>query len=209
MDNSILIEEHVDRVILTLNRSDKANALTAAMLHDLAITVQSYYHVPVLILTGAGRVFSAGADLDDVENGTLATDPIWEVLSNAISDFPGLTIAALNGTVAGGAMGMVLACDVRISVPAAKFFYPVIAKGVDPQPNDTSRLTRLIGPARATQVMILGQKIDANTAHHWGLLTAVADAADMSAMLDQIVAPVAAAKPGALGRIKAQIYNAG
>ena len=77
----------------------------------------------VLILTGTGRVFSAGADLDAARAG-LATSPLWERLSGAVANYAGLTIAAINGTVAGGAMGMVLACDLRISVAGAKLFYP-------------------------------------------------------------------------------------
>jgi enoyl-CoA hydratase len=69
-----------------------------------------------LILTGAGRVFSAGADLDAARAG-LATSPVWEEVSAPSPPCPGLSIAALNGTLAGGAMGMALACDLRIAVP--------------------------------------------------------------------------------------------
>ena len=74
---------------------------------------------------------------------------MWERLSGAIAAFPGLTIAALNGTLAGGATGMALACDLRLAVPGARFFYPVMRLGFLPQPSDPARLAALVGPARA------------------------------------------------------------
>jgi enoyl-CoA hydratase/carnithine racemase len=114
---------------LRLNRPEKANSLTRDMLSDLASAARAAKdEARAVILTGTGKVFSAGADLDAARAG-LATDPVWEDLSGAIADLPCLTIAALNGTVAGGAFGMVLACDLRIAVPGAKFFYPVMKLG--------------------------------------------------------------------------------
>ena len=113
---------------ITLARPEKANALTRAMLRDLLAALEAMAADPGLrglILTGAGSVFSAGADLDEVRAG-LATAPEWERLSARLAAMPCLTVAALNGTVAGGAMGMVLACDIRLAVPDARFFYPVM-----------------------------------------------------------------------------------
>lgn len=155
---------------LTLNRPDKANSLTEAMLIDLSDAVgEARGQAKALIVTGTGRVFSAGADLEAAKSG-LATSPAWEALSSAIAGFPGLTIAALNGTVAGGAMGMVLASDIRIAVPGAKFFYPVMKLGFLPQPSDPVRLTRLVGPARAKLILMAGQKIDSDDALTFGLV---------------------------------------
>lgn len=90
---------------VTLNRPDKANALTAAMLEQLCDIAERAQEARGLIITGVGRVFSAGADLDAARAG-LATSPLWEHLSGAIADLPCLTVAALNGTLAGGANGM-------------------------------------------------------------------------------------------------------
>ena len=106
---------------LTLRRPEKANSLTGSMLETLARSVERASHegARALILTGEGRVFSAGADLDEARAG-LATSPLWERLSGAIAGFPGLTIAALNGTLAGGAMGMALACDLRLAVAGTR-----------------------------------------------------------------------------------------
>jgi enoyl-CoA hydratase len=162
--------------VLRIDRPDKANALTAAMLDDLSRAVLQS-RTNVLILTGAGRVFSAGADLDEMKAG-LGTKSEWEVLSSAIAAYPGLTIAALNGTLAGGAMGMALACDLRIAVPSAQFFYPVMRLGYRPQPSDPARLAALIGPARARMILLAGQRLGADEALAWGLI-------------DRIVAPEA------------------
>ena len=105
---------------VTLNRPEKANALTAAMLHELVEIAEGAQAARAVIFTANGSVFSAGADLDEMHAG-LATSPLWERLSRAIAALPGLSIAALNGTLAGGAMGMVLACDIRLAVPATLF----------------------------------------------------------------------------------------
>ncbi len=164
----IEIRQDGECTILTLNRPDKANALTEQMLSDLADAVLAAQASKVLILTGAGRVFSAGADLDAAKAG-LAVSPQWERLSGAIAAFGGLTIAALNGTVAGGAMGMVLACDLRVAVPTAKVFYPVMKLGFLPQPSDPKRLAALVGPSRAKMILMAGQKIEAAEALSWGL----------------------------------------
>ena len=163
--------------IVTLDRPDKANALTAAMLEGLIAAVEGAAGARALILTGTGRVFSAGADLDAARAG-LATSPLWEALSARLAALPALTIAALNGTVAGGAMGMALACDIRLAVPMAQAFYPVMRLGFLPQPSDPARLAALIGPARAKLILMAGARVAADEALSWGLF-------------DRIVAPEA------------------
>ncbi|HEY9039460.1 MAG TPA: enoyl-CoA hydratase/isomerase family protein [Roseovarius sp.] len=162
---------------VTLNRPDKANALTEDMLAQVANIAEEAATVPqdarALILTGAGPVFSAGADLDAARAG-LATSTVWERLSAAIAALPCLTITALNGTVAGGAIGMALACDLRIAVPGAKVFYPVMKLGFLPQPSDPVRLAALVGPARAKLILLTGARIDGETALDWGLFDRLA-----------------------------------
>lgn len=159
---------------ITLTRPDKANALTADMISQITHAVDGAASMRVIILTGAGTVFSAGADLDAAKAG-LATSPLWEELSGAVARSPCLTIAALNGTAAGGAMGMVLACDLRVAVPGAKFFYPVMRLGYLPQPSDPGRLRDLVGPARAKMILMAGQKITAPEAAAWGLVDRITD----------------------------------
>ncbi|MCC5983728.1 MAG: enoyl-CoA hydratase/isomerase family protein [Rhodobacteraceae bacterium] len=162
--------------VLTLDRPEKANALTADMLEALIAAVDraGTDGMCALILTAAGRQFSAGADLAAARAG-LATSPLWEALSNRIAALPCLTIAALNGTAAGGALGMVLACDLRVAVPGASLFYPVMRLGFLPQPSDPARLAALIGPARARMILMAGQRVDAQTALAWGLVDALAE----------------------------------
>ena len=159
---------------LTINRPEKANSLTREMLVRLAEVAEEAVEAKVLILTGKGKVFSAGADLDEARAG-LATDPVWERLSGALAGLPALTIAALNGTLAGGAFGMALACDLRVSVPGAKFFYPVMKLGFLPQPSDPARLAALVGPARAKLILMAGQKIESAEALAMGLIDRVCD----------------------------------
>lgn len=163
--------------LVTLDRPDRANALTGAMLANLTAALDDIAAdegLRAVILTGAGKVFSAGADLDEARTG-LATSDAWEKLSARVSSMPCLTIAALNGTLAGGAFGMVLACDLRVAVPGANFFYPVMKLGFLPQPSDPRRLRELIGPARARMILMAGQKIDARTALDWGLVDRLSD----------------------------------
>lgn len=154
---------------ITINRPEKANSLTLEMLTELALIAESAEDAKVVIITGAGKVFSAGADLDQARAG-LAVSDIWERLSGAIESLPCLTIAALNGTLAGGATGMALACDIRIAVPTAKFFYPVMKLGFLPQPSDAKRMTALMGPARTKLILMGGQQITASDAFDFGLV---------------------------------------
>lgn len=157
---------------VALNRPDKANALTEAMLTELCEIFESAGEARAVILTGRGKIFSAGADLEAARAG-LAVSDLWERLSGAIATLPALTVAALNGTLAGGAMGMALACDIRIAVPGAKFFYPVMKLGFLPQPSDPARMSALIGPARTKLILMGGQKILTEEALAFGLVDRV------------------------------------
>jgi enoyl-CoA hydratase/carnithine racemase len=149
-------------------------------------------------------VFSAGADLDEARAG-LATSPLWERLSGAIAAAPCLTIAALNGTLAGGAFGMALACDLRIAVPEAKFFYPVMKLGFLPQPSDPGRLRALVGPARVRMLLMAGQKITAEEALAWGLVDRVVPREALTDTVDMLAADALGATAAHVAAIKAMI----
>ena len=179
---------------ITLNRPEKANALTAAMLQELAEIAEAAQQARGLIITGAGGVFSAGGDLDEMTDG-LATSALWERLSTAIAAVPGLSIAALNGTLAGGAMGMALACDIRLAVPQAKFFYPVMKRGFLPQPSDPVRMSALIGPARTKLILMGGQKLSAQEALQFGLIERVVEPEALLPTAENIAADTMAASP--------------
>lgn len=199
----LAIEGGMWRVVL--NRPDKANALTKAMLEELdrICARASVEGARVLVLTGTGKVFSAGADLDEARAG-LAIDAVWDRLSNRIATLPCLTIAALNGTLAGGAMGMALACDLRVAVPTAKVFYPVMKLGFLPQPADPARLSALIGPARAKMILMAGVKATAEEALAWGLFDRIVTG-DIAAEIASLAADSLAATPEHAAAIKAMI----
>ncbi|MCP5073758.1 MAG: enoyl-CoA hydratase/isomerase family protein [Rhodobacteraceae bacterium] len=165
---------------VTLNRPDKANALNLQMLNDLRDAALQAHGDPELrafVLTGAGdRVFCAGADMSETNDMFAFTrDPAWSQMSDAIANLPCLTIAALNGTVAGGGFAPVLACDIRICTPQAKFFYPVLKRGFLPQPADVRRMAALIGTARAKLILMAGQKLTAEQALAIGLVEQIVE----------------------------------
>lgn len=189
---------------LTINRPEKANSLTKAMLEQLDAAIASATDARAVVLTGEGKVFSAGADLDEARAG-LATDAVWERLSGRIAALPCLTIAALNGTLAGGAMGMVLACDLRIAVPTAKFFYPVMKLGFLPQPSDPARMAALIGPARAKMILMAGQKIEADEALSWGLIDRIVAPQDLLVQARTLASDSLGAKADHVAGIKALV----
>ena len=197
----IRFDREGDLWITTIDRQEKANSLTEEMLTQLAEFAESASAAKVFVITGAGKVFSAGADLDEARAG-LATSPVWERLSGAIAALPCMTIAALNGTLAGGAFGMALACDLRISVPTAKFFYPVMKLGFLPQPSDPKRLAALVGPSRAKLVLMGGQKITADEALSFGLVDRLVEVDNLMPMVREIATDALAAKPSHIAGIK-------
>ena len=187
---------------LTLNRAEKANALSFEMLERIAEIASDAKAARAVIITGAGGVFSAGADLNAVKAG-LATSDVWERVSGAIADLPGLTIAALNGTLAGGAFGMALACDIRLAVPAAKFFYPVMKLGYLPQPSDPVRMAALIGQARTKLLLMAGQKITADEALSYGLIDRICAPDALISTAQALCEDICAAASGHGAAIKA------
>ena len=197
----IRFDQEGDLWIATIDRQDKANSLTEEMLTQLAEFAESATAAKVFVITGAGKVFSAGADLDEARAG-LATSPVWERLSGAIAALPCMTIAALNGTLAGGAFGMALACDLRISVPTAKFFYPVMKLGFLPQPSDPKRMAAIVGPSRAKLILMGGQKITADEALSFGLVDRLVEVEDLMPTVREIATDALAAKPSHIAGIK-------
>ena len=187
--------------ILRLDRPEKANSLTLEMLERIAEVALEGVAARALIITGTGKVFSAGADLEAAKSG-LATSDVWEKVSGAIADLPCLTIAALNGTLAGGAFGMALACDIRIAVPHAKFFYPVMKLGYLPQPSDPTRMAKIIGPSRAKMVLMAGQKLSAEDALVYGLIERICQPEELMQQAIEFTNDVCTATPEHVSAIK-------
>ncbi|MDQ7079404.1 MAG: enoyl-CoA hydratase/isomerase family protein [Paracoccaceae bacterium] len=180
----IRLEKTANRWTITLDRADKANALTRDMLarlDEIFLEAAGAEELRTVVITGAGdKVFCAGADLAEARQDPLfTTDPIWERVSSRLAGLPCLTICALNGTLAGGGFGLALACDLRIAVEGAGFFYPVLKNGFLPQPSDVRRMKRLIGPARTGMILLAAQRITSAQALAWGLIDAVENAGRM------------------------------
>ena len=198
----ITLKKHKNAVWeIKINRPEKANSLSAEILEELFTIIEKAYEAKGLILTGEGKTFSAGADLSEVKSG-LAISPIWEKLSNNLKELNCVTIAALNGTVAGGAFGMILACDIRICVPSSKFFYPVMKKGYLPQPSDPKRLIDLIGPGRAKLMLVAGEKLDSDKAYKFGLVDEVVTVENLIIRAHELLAASLSARSDHITGIK-------
>ncbi len=191
---------------IVIDRPDKANALTPGMLEALCSEIEDAARsvgLAALVITGSGdKVFSAGADIGGHEPAMMARLPLWERLSDGIAALPCLTIAAIGGTLAGGAFGMALACDLRVAVPHARFFYPALARGVLPQPADIDRLTRLVGPGRARLMLMAGAKLDAAEAEAAGLVEMVVPPSALAQTVRRLAAPALDAPPALLAALK-------
>ena len=198
----ITLKKHKNAVWeIRINRPEKANSLSSEMLEELLAIIEKASGASGIILTGQGETFSAGADLSEVKSG-LATSPIWEKLSLSLKELNCVTIAALNGTVAGGAFGMVLACDIRICVPSSKFFYPVMKMGYLPQPSDPKRLMDLIGPGRAKLMLVAGEKLDSDKAYKFGLVDEIVMVEDLISRAHTLLDASLSALPNHVSGIK-------
>ena len=164
---------------LTLNRPDKANMLNIEMLQILkaifAAALQER-ELRALILTGAGeRVFCSGSEVDESTRRAHIQNVLWDEVGEALNTLPLLTIALINGHCIGRAMTLMLGCDIRVSVPQARFSYPVLQNGTLPGAQDMDRLRALIGPGRSSALLLGGQRIHGERALNWGLVDYVVE----------------------------------
>jgi 2-(1,2-epoxy-1,2-dihydrophenyl)acetyl-CoA isomerase len=172
--------------VLTLNRPDRLNSFTQAMhreVRDALDTLQADKTVRVLVLTGAGRGFCAGQDLNDraVKPGAAAADRPGVDLGESVEKFyaplvttlrtlPMPVICAVNGVAAGAGANLALACDIVLAAKSASFIEAFCKLGLIPDTGGTWVLPRLIGPARAMGLALLGDKLPAEKAEEWGLI---------------------------------------
>jgi enoyl-CoA hydratase/carnithine racemase len=164
---------------LMLNRPDKANVLNIEMLQILKAIFAAAVEEPklrALILTGAGeRVFSSGADISASKRQVHIQNVLWDEVGEALNSLPLLTIALINGHCIGRAMTLALGCDIRISVPQARFSYPVLQNGSLPGNQDLQRLRAMIWPGRTSALLLGGQRIHGARALNWGLVDYVVE----------------------------------
>jgi 2-(1,2-epoxy-1,2-dihydrophenyl)acetyl-CoA isomerase len=172
---------------ITLNRPDKYNAITTTMLRELVKafkTAERDADVRVIVLTGAGKAFCAGQDLSDVSPDDLSfKDHLRTYYSPLISHMRRLEkpiVGAINGVAAGAGLGLALACDIRVMSSKAGLVFAAFSRiALIPDAGLTYHLPRLLGTAKAYELLLLGDnqnRMDAETAHRWGLCTTVADA---------------------------------
>jgi len=169
---------------LTLNRPDRLNTLSPELLDELERALGELERddgVRALVITGAGdRAFSAGADLTAFSDITKAFK-VWrfsrraEEVMNRVANFPKPTVAALNGYAFGGGLELALACDFRIAAKRAKLGQTEINLGLVPGAGGSQRLLRVLGQAKAKELVMLGSRLTADEAHALGLLTKVAE----------------------------------
>ena len=199
---------------VTLNRPDKANALTLDMvqrLRDLFRTLANDKEVRVLTITGAGeRAFCAGADLSDLS--AIQGDPAnagWEEMAEALYALPILTIACLNGACIGGGLTLALNCDIRLAVPEAVFAYPALRNTVLPGRRDRTRLDALIGPGRTALILLGAARIGAAEAAAWGLVDQVTARADLAGTAARLSETALTADAGHLAAMKQALREVG
>lgn len=182
MSSSILLTEHGPHAIITLNRPAQLNCLTRALMEELAGIISSLSRndgLLTLIITGAGGVFSAGADLSDVA----ALDPTTafefsrrgQAILASFNEAAPITIAAIDGHCLGGGLDMAMSCDLRFATPRATFQHPGVKRGIITGWGGTQRLPRIVGVDAARQMLITGDRIDAEEAHRIGLINKICD----------------------------------
>ena len=177
----VLLEHRPPAAIVTLNRPQSANALSIAMISELSCIgaqLQPFTDLRAIIITGAGdRAFCAGADLK--ERLTLSQDDVRRLLQKYRTDLswidscPIPVVAALNGSAMGGGLELALHCDLRVAAPHAQFAFPETSLAIIPGAGGTQRLPRLIGEARAKELILLGSCITAEQALGFGLINRV------------------------------------
>jgi 2-(1,2-epoxy-1,2-dihydrophenyl)acetyl-CoA isomerase len=179
-----------DRVAwITLNRPDKLNALGGDMREVLLShigTAVADDTARALVLTGAGRSFCAGGDIDNMirlrsegnEAGFRRLLHTGNEVMLALQAFPGLTVAAVNGVAAGAGLSLSLSCDLRLAAPSATFAAPWIKLDLVPDWGASFWLPRLIGSGRALEMVLTGAPVEAEEAARIGLITAIIDEDD-------------------------------
>ncbi|MBO8178056.1 enoyl-CoA hydratase-related protein [Aeribacillus pallidus] len=208
--NVVLLEQKQHVAYVTLNRPEMMNAFNYDMLLKLEQVVESIRINPdirVVVFTGAGeRAFSVGADLK--ERKTLTEQQvkrnvykIGEVFS-AIDDLPQPTIAMINGYAFGGGMELALACDFRFASKQALMGLTETSLGIIPGAGGTQRLPRIVGEAKALELILTAKKMTAEEAYSYGLLTGIIEGHELSDQVDVFVQRLLANGPIAVQQAK-------
>lgn len=208
----VTVEERGFATWLTLARPEAANALSRALVDELSAAVgilSGRESVRAVVITGVGRVFCAGADLKErlgmtADETRVFLDELGGLLS-MLSSLPCPVVAALNGAAFGGGLELALACDLRVAVDGAVLGLVEARLGIIPGAGGTQRLARIVGIARAKELIFTGRRFDARVARDMGLLSDVVPAADLEITVSRLVEEIAACGPLAVAQAKAAI----
>jgi enoyl-CoA hydratase/carnithine racemase len=167
--------------LITLRRDEKLNALSTALERELgeALRTDDVRSSGCVVITGSERAFSAGADLNELQDRSPAdiaayyrdTGDVYE----QVASLPQPTLSAISGYCLGGGLEFALATDFRIASPTAAFGFPEVGLGILPSSGGTFRLVRAVGPARAKELILLRERVTADEALAAGMVTEVAD----------------------------------
>jgi methylglutaconyl-CoA hydratase len=211
----IVVEEKAGVAWVTLDRPDVRNALSRAVnlkLTDIALELDQRDSVRAIVLTGAGdKAFCAGADLKE-RKGIAANEatPFINAIASAIETWGEIrkpTIAMMNGSAYGGGLELAMACDLRIIVAGAEVGLTEVRLGIMPGAGGTQRLPRLVGEARAKELILLGRRITAARAAEIGLVHQVVERAQLRATVDGLLGELAGCAPLSLMSAKSAIQR--
>jgi 2-(1,2-epoxy-1,2-dihydrophenyl)acetyl-CoA isomerase len=220
MPAEILFQREGDIVTVTLNRPDRLNALTIELLEELraaAVQIAADKTIRAVILTGAGRGFCAGADLNAHQQQGVQTrgqrtrerlDKHFNPTALAWYELPVPVIAAVNGVAAGAGVSFALTADIVVAARSASFIQVFAPKlGLVPDAGATFHVPRLIGAARAKALALLGEKLSAERAAEWGLIWECVDDAFLMGKVQEYATLFATGPTRAFAAVKG-IYNA-
>jgi enoyl-CoA hydratase/carnithine racemase len=194
--------------VLTLQREEKLNALSTALEAELLATLSTdaVRESRCVVFVGAGKAFSAGADINEFQDANPTSIAAYYSTSGdvyeRIAGLPMPTIAAIHGWCLGGGLEFALATDFRIADETAVFGLPEVQLGILPSSGGTHRLVRMLGPAKAKELMLLGRRFDAKEAHRLGLVTEVVPDGEALTRSLEVAGELAALPPLALETTK-------
>lgn len=198
MSEALIIEQHPDRVVVTLNRPETRNAIdqsTIDALHEVCAVLEA--EPRTLILTGSGGVFASGADIAQLRDRRAedARKGINAMAFIRINELPMPVIAAIDGYALGGGAELAFAADIRIASPTLKLGSPETGLGIMAAAGATWRLRELVGESRASELLLTGRIIDADTALAWGIVSSLHDSADLLTEALELADRIAAKDP--------------
>jgi len=200
---------------ITLNRPDRLNSFTTEMHQELRSALGEAASARVVVITGAGRAFCAGQDLNEraVASGGHPVDlgqtveTGWNPLIKLLTTMPQPVIAQVNGVAAGAGANIALACDIVVAGRSAKFIQSFAAIGLIPDSGGSWILPRLVGQARALGLALMGEALSAEKAEEWGLIWKCVDDDILAGEVDTIASKLAALPPLGLAAIKSIIRS--